>query len=83
MKYTEFKKHQVFGNVPHQSSILYLNFLRDERTHPVRQMFALDKVPNAKPKKTKRKRFDHAAINNFLPKLLPGFHKLQSIVCII
>lgn len=58
-------------------------FLRDERPHPVRQMFALDKVPNAKPEKNKRKLSDHAAINNFLPIFLPGIHKLQSIVCII
>lgn len=39
----QFRKHQVFGNAPHQSSILYLNFLRDERLHAVRHMSALVK----------------------------------------
>lgn len=30
---SKFRKHQVFGNVPRRSPILYVNFLRDKRPH--------------------------------------------------
>lgn len=75
----------MFGNVPHQSSILYLYFLRDDKT-PCSQTdiwFGKGAVLTFTIQLKQKKNLDSIAFTILLPTFLPGIHKLQTVVCIM
>lgn len=70
----------MFGNVPHQSFILYLNFLSDERPHAVRQTLALERATELR--QCLLLQFSLTKIKLSFGILLSGLHKQQFLVCI-